>query len=391
MQLIKDHGSLSTNVKELYEKCTKRGTRPQHSDISKVALSEITKYTKVFVVLDALDEYSESDGTRQLFLTEIRRFIPNISLLVTSRDITNIELEFQKAARLEIRANDKDVRSYLKSRIEGQPQLTRHIEKDATLRDAILDTIVKKANGMYDPILGSLFEAIVNSVMFSRFLLAQLHIDSLAREDNRKGVRKALKNLPEELNETYDNAMQRIQSQSHQQVKRAEQVLSRISYAVRPLTIKEIQCALAVEPEDTEMDEEALPDENLLVSVCAGLVTIDRESNVIRLVHYTTQEHFERIRINRFPKAQIEIARTCLTYLLFDVFAEGPCFSGEYMDTRLRENPLLRYAAMHWGDHACGDPEQMVPELILKFLREKSKLSCSFLGCVRPAQNPAQP
>ena len=34
---------------------------------------------------------------------------------------------------------------------------------------------------------------------------------------------------------------------------------------------------------------------DVLVSVCAGLVTIDRESNIIRLVHYTTEEFFERI------------------------------------------------------------------------------------------------
>jgi hypothetical protein len=31
-----------------------------------------------------------------------------------------------------------------------------------------------------------------------------------------------------------------------------------------------------------------------MVSVCAGLVTIDEESNIIRLVHHTTQEYFER-------------------------------------------------------------------------------------------------
>jgi hypothetical protein len=160
MQLVEDHGSLSTDVKDLYEECVKRGTRPPLSAVSRVLQSEITKYLKVFVVLDALDEYSESDGTRKLFLTEIRRLIPNISLLVTSRDIANIELEFQNAARLEIRANDEDVRSYLKSRIEGQPQLARHIEKDATLQDAILDTIVKKANGMYVPIAGPLFGGI---------------------------------------------------------------------------------------------------------------------------------------------------------------------------------------------------------------------------------------
>lgn len=161
MQLAVDHSSLSTNVKDIYEERVKRGTRPLLSEVSKVLQYKITKYSTAFVALDALDEYSKSDGTRQIFLTEIRRLLPNISLLITSQDITNIELEFQKVVRLEIRANDEDVRSYLKSQIEGQPQLVRHIEKDAALEDAILDTIVKMANGMFVPTAGLLFKDLV--------------------------------------------------------------------------------------------------------------------------------------------------------------------------------------------------------------------------------------
>jgi hypothetical protein len=160
-QLVQEHSPLSNDVKDLYGECIKRGTRPALSEISRILQSEITKYSKVFVVLDALDECSESDRTRELFLTQIRRLVPNISLLVTSRDIANIEREFHEAARLEIRASDEDIRSYLKSRIEGQSQLAPYIKKDATLQDTILDTIVRKANRMYVPIVGPLFEGMV--------------------------------------------------------------------------------------------------------------------------------------------------------------------------------------------------------------------------------------
>jgi len=177
-------------------------------------------------------------------------------------------------------------------------------------------------------------------------------MDSLVREDNRRGVRRALRNLPEELSRTYDEAMKRIQGQECRRFKRAEQVLSWISHAVRQLTVKEVQYALAVEPDDTDMDEEALPDEDLLVSACAGLVTIEQESNIIRLVHYTVQQYFERTRMHLFPTAEMEITRTCLTYLSFDTFAAGHCPSDDEMKIRLRENPLLHYAAHYWGRHA---------------------------------------
>ena len=51
---------------------------------------------------------------------------------------------------------------------------------------------------------------------------------------------------------------------------------------------------LQLEVGESELDEENLPEIEDMVSVCAGLVTVDEESEIIRLVHYTTQEYFER-------------------------------------------------------------------------------------------------
>ena len=87
----------------------------------------------------------------------------------------------------------------------------------------------------------------------------------------------------------------------------------------RPLRMLELQYAVSIEPGDKDLDEEALPDEDYLLSVCAGLVTVDVQSSVIRLVHYTAQECFERNGDNLFPNAETELAATCMTYVSFDV------------------------------------------------------------------------
>ena len=87
--------------------------------------------------------------------------------------------------------------------------------------------------------------------------------------------------------------MGRISSQHIDDVKVAHDVLSWIVYANRPLHIEEVQHALAIEPELTDIDDEALIDEELLTSVCMGLVTVDRDSKIIRLIHYTSQEYLE--------------------------------------------------------------------------------------------------
>src|SRR5947207_15351036 len=107
--------------------------------------------------------------------------------------------------------------------------------------------------------------------------------------------------------------MKRMQNQDHQMAKRAEQVVSWISHAAMPLTVIEIQFAVAIELDDLDTDEE------LLVSVCTGLATIYQESKVIRLI----QEYLEHIRASCFPTAQAHIAKTCLTYLSFNVFVWG--------------------------------------------------------------------
>lgn len=78
------------------------------------------------------------------------------------------------------------------------------------------------------------------------------------------------------------------------QAELAKQVLSWIVCARRQLTAVEVQHALAVEIGEAEFDPENLPDVDNMISVCAGLVTVGEGTNVIRLVHYTVQEYFER-------------------------------------------------------------------------------------------------
>jgi hypothetical protein len=82
--------------------------------------------------------------------------------------------------------------------------------------------------------------------------------------------------------------MERINRQKEGFQLLANNVLLWITCAKRPLTTIELQHAIAVEIDEPELDEDNLPDIDDLISVCAGLVTIDKESNIIRLVHYTT-------------------------------------------------------------------------------------------------------
>ena len=221
-----------------------------------------------------------------------------------------------------------------------------------------------------------------------------LHTNLLAGEDNKKDLLRALQSLPVELDDTYDQAMLRIQGQSRQQIKRAEQVLSWVTLAERPLTVKEMQCALAIAPGDTFLDEDALPDETLMVSVCAGLVVIDKQTSIIRLVHYTTQDYLERNLDALNPHAQRNICETCITYLSFEVFVTASVRTYEQsVEIQFwRKNILLAYAAQNWGDHARKAPSHdmiIVDELVHGFIGREANLSFSnqVFGYLKPREN----
>uniref|UniRef100_A0A8H7K157 Uncharacterized protein n=1 Tax=Bionectria ochroleuca TaxID=29856 RepID=A0A8H7K157_BIOOC len=113
-----------------------------------------------------------------------------------------------------------------------------------------------------------------------------------------------------------------------------------------------------------------------MVSACAGLVTVDEESNIIRLVHYTMQEYFSRNRRNLFTEGEESMAKTCVTYLSFSVFSVGPCKSDQALETRLEKNLLYDYAARNWGYHAQKSSVS-TKRLILKCLTNPNLLSAS--------------
>ncbi|MCJ1263487.1 hypothetical protein MMC22_003357 [Lobaria immixta] len=325
-QLLQQHGVVSDDLKSLYCRHLKNETRPALDEVFKILQFEVNRYRQVFVVVDALDECSTENQVRQDLLSKLFALQTShtVNLMFTSRHIPDIMREFQKCLQLEIRASEEDVRRYLDGQIF---RLASCVRRNNDLQEAIKGSIVKAVDGI--------------------FLLAQLHLDSLKDKTSPKAIKNALGNLPQgsdALDRAYDQAMKRIDDQGAGFRQLADQVLAWITHAQRPLTIVELQHALAIEEGEPELDQENITDVGELVSVCVGLVAIDQETNIIRLVHYTTQEYFRRICMQRFPDARKTIAVACLTYLSFDVFAKEDRLEydqQQHFESRLQQTPFL--------------------------------------------------
>lgn len=171
----------------------------------------------------------------------------------------------------------------------------------------------------------------------------------------------ALEKLPlssQAYDYAFSSAIERIEAQVPDQRDLAKQIISWIVQAKRPLAVEELQHALAVEPGEPGLDLDNLPQIEDMVAVCAGLVTVDKDSDIIRLVHYTAQEYFDRTRRYILPESHLAV--TCLSYLLFREFASGPHKSANAIKRHFDDHPFLSYAARHWGHHTRAsesDPE----------------------------------
>jgi hypothetical protein len=93
-------------------------------------------------------------------------------------------------------------------------------------------------------------------------------------------------------------------------------------------------------------------------------------------VHYTTQEYFERVRLEWNPGAPEEIAVACLTYLSFDTFRSGSCAGDEPFEQRLAENTFFDYSARYWSEH-IRPVESTTSRLALAFLCDKGLVDCT--------------
>ena len=147
-QLVLPQPVIPDELKLLYESHVRKGTRPSLGECTKLLRTAVEGCSKVFIVIDALDEYPVTEGARNTLLTEIRKLQPRACLLVTSRDIPNIEHELQGACHLEIGASDEDIKGYLQERISSSSDLMAYTREDPKLYNTIITTIVEKAQGM---------------------------------------------------------------------------------------------------------------------------------------------------------------------------------------------------------------------------------------------------
>lgn len=144
-QLVTDR-TLSPTVHELYKNHCQKRTRPTVDEVFGILQSAIWEHSKLYFVVDALDEYPEDH--RNILLKYLTMLGTAVNLMITCRPHISLDPFFPQVTTIKIRAKDNDIRRYVDNQIKISSRLSRHVQSRPDLQGEIQSKIVENAKGM---------------------------------------------------------------------------------------------------------------------------------------------------------------------------------------------------------------------------------------------------
>lgn len=414
--------SVSAELKTLYHKARKRSSNPRTDDILRLLGMYVCDYDRVYIVVDALDECSFGlellDDMRNIHLGKI-------CLMVTSRtnenkiigdaiecnvchNYTRIYFSCRQCPKeldicqnckgrnpckepshtlrepyneleMEVRIPGSVLKKFTESELEkevgygsqqwdqrrytsrpGSTTLGRILENNPELKKKIPAVIVEKSQG--------------------RFIFARLYMKSLTKPHlTLAHIKKILKSFPDRLDELYEANLQRMNQEEDREL--AFLVFSRVAFARRPLTLRELQHALVLESGQRDFDDESCNEKETILSSTIGFVKIDSGHNpTVRLFSSTLLIYLQKPEVTKkwFPKAELEMASACLTYLNFSVFSKPMNLRDEHeeFEAKIQKYPFIAYASQSWGDHVrFAGPDTGIQDDTVRLLNDHDRMA----------------
>ncbi|KAK1464153.1 hypothetical protein CMEL01_12914 [Colletotrichum melonis] len=356
LQLLQNQEVLSPETQRVVNTWKRTRQIPTEEDYFKMIASQAELFSTIYFVVDALDECLDSpvENTLAIFLRRCQDLPKNFRMVFTSRPGSHFHRMISPDHKCEVKADEADVKAYFEKFIENHYDFQKVVENgriaDPCFKDKIITAIMKKSQGM--------------------FLLAHLHIESLASTLSLVELINKLSHLSASPQEVYHQAMDRIKTNSVSKRILAIHALSWVVYAKRALTVDELLHAVAIRSAppssftDNEPRKNLLPTssnmctEEVLLSACIGLIVVvpggSASERTVRLAHATAAEFLLAQEIIRDEQATF--LETCLN-CLFHASSQKSCYSGEELNKHCKMYPLFRYAAAYWGHHFSEVPK----------------------------------
>ena len=145
-QMVQGLHSLPSEAEALYRVHHGKATRPNVIELRKMLGLITRRFSKSFILMDALDECIEPKVLTRLLeeILDLQKH-QHISIFATSRSLPDILTKFSASMTLRIHADDADARAYLKNNMVS---LAACVRRNADLQARIIAAIVQAAGGM---------------------------------------------------------------------------------------------------------------------------------------------------------------------------------------------------------------------------------------------------
>ncbi|KIX00054.1 uncharacterized protein Z518_10981 [Rhinocladiella mackenziei CBS 650.93] len=350
-QLLENDDHLPEQVLCLYEKAGQTKTEPTDKVWIDTLCKLIPSSPQVYVMIDGFDECPDHLGLSRFF-----RHLKQTAAktYVAGRAPIDLPVDSTGHRWVEIIAPKSDLATFIKSCLEEDEELESLLTE--SLRDEVVETLIDYADGV------------------KVFLLVKMALDNFTGFTTVRQIRKALLNVPKNLRSAHQATLDRILSGPAAKRDLALKTLAWVLRTKRPLTLTELLHALALEPDDVEVDPENLTTPKTVIGACLGYIEHRESNDLVQFTHATVEEYLDYYRTDIFQRYDLEIARSCVNYLAQPAFAREPCRTLDAMVTLLTDYPLLGYAASHWGAHAAKYQKDLTVE-ISKLLQSQNSVS----------------
>jgi ankyrin repeat protein len=266
--------SVQIKLRDAVNTAREKGTNFRLQQCKEQILVSLNIYAKSTLVIDALDECDPD--TRDELVEELNSFIQDaekpVKIFISSRPDPGLAAELQRRPSIEIQAGDNqdDIQKYLEVELDKRAKTVSVLKR---MKEEMMDTLLERAKGM--------------------FLWAVLQVHQLVKCRSAPSVRDRLNKLPASLKDSYDEVWAQINSLEDHDRAFAVRALHWVAVAIKPLSSPEILSAIRMDPNGTIMPVETMLDENGLLSLCNGFLTVDPQLQEWRFPHLSVQEYLE--------------------------------------------------------------------------------------------------
>lgn len=203
--------------------------------------------------------------------------------------------------------------------------------------------------------------------IITRFRWVACQIDRLGKLPHDTARRKALQDLPPDLDSTYERILSSINENDEFSRVLVQNTLRWIILAKEPLRTEQLCEALAIEDGSTILDREGLPDEEIILDLCSSLIRKSVNGDRLELSHFTVKEYLMSPRISSNgplaayhvdpAAATLQLSKKCMTYLNLDDFRQNLPETEEAWRDRHNTYSFRVHAIKFWRRYATEDAD----------------------------------